>query len=118
MEGIMRVKFEKVIDGLNRYIDSEIYGKLNDFQEMVARIVVGRVNADSNNIKTTLMTNGFAKTLCLVDSDGMVDIDRLLHDIRHEIERKGSLEVDIPLIGKIKFISSDVDVLYDMIVRE
>lgn len=114
----MKVRFERVFDGINRYIDSEIYGKLNDFQEMIARIVVGRVNADSENIKTALMTNGFAKTLCLIDSDGMVDIERLLQDIRHEIDRKGSIEIEIPMIGKIKFTSGDVDVLYNMIVRD
>lgn len=112
------VRFERVIDGINRYIDSEIYGNLNDFQEMLVRIVIGRVNANAENIKTMLMSNGFAKTLCLVDSDGMVDVDRLMQDIRREIERKGSIEFNIPMIGRLKFTPGDVDKLHSMIVRE
>ena len=112
------VRFEKVIDGINRYIDSEIYSNLNDLQELLARIVVGRVNSNSENIKAVLMSNGFAKTLCIIDSDGMVDIGRLMQDIRREIERKGSIEFDVPMIGRLKFTPADVDVLHDMIVRE
>lgn len=114
----MKVRFEKVIDGVNRYIDSEIYKNLNDVQEILARIVVGRVNASAENIKNVFMNNGFAKTLCLVDSDGLVDIEPLLHDLRAEIEKKGKIEFSVPMIGKMKFTASDVDVLRDMIVRE
>ena len=112
------VRFEKVIDGINRSIDSEIYSNLNDLQELLARIVVGRVNSNAENIKAVLMSNGFAKTLCIIDSDGMVDIGRLMQDIRREIERKGSIEFDVPMIGRLKFTPADVDVLHDMIVRE
>lgn len=114
----MKVKFERVMDGINRYIDSEIYANLNDLQEMLARIVVGRINSSSDNIKTMLMSNGFLKTLAIIDSDGMVDVDRLMQDIRKVIERKGSIEFNVPMIGKMKFTPSDVDVLHNMIVGE
>jgi hypothetical protein len=114
----MKVKFERVLDGLNRYIDSEIYCNLNDFQEFMARIVVGRVNSSADNIKNILMSNGFAKTLCIIDSDGMVDIDKLMQEIRHEIERKGSVEFTVPMFGKMKFTAADVDLLHNMIVRD
>jgi hypothetical protein len=111
MEVTMKVEFEKVIDGLNRYIDREIYKNLNDLQEMLARLTIGRINQNADGIKRYLMTNGFFKTLCLVDSDGMVDIDSLLQDLRTEIERKGSITVEVPLIGKITFKANDVDIL-------
>jgi hypothetical protein len=106
------------MDGINSYIDQEIYGNLNDLQEILARIVIGRINSSSEDIKTMLMSNGFLKTLAIIDSDGMVDVDRLMQDIRREIERKGSIEFDVPMIGRLKFTPADVDVLYNMIVRE
>ena len=112
------VKFERVIDGINRYIDQEIYCNLNDLQEFMARLVIGRINSSTENIKAMLMSNGFLKTLCIVDSDGMVDVDKLMQDIRREIERKGSIEFTVPMIGKMKFTPADVDVLHNMIVRE
>lgn len=111
----MRVKFETVLDGLNRYIDKEIYGNLSDLQEILARLTVGRINQNAESIKNFLMTNGFCKTLCLVDSEGMVDIDRLLQDLKREIDRKGSIQVEIPMIGKLTFRAVDIDVLQNEI---
>lgn len=113
----MKVRFETVVDGINRYIDKEIYANLNPAQEIFARIVVGRMNQNADTIKSSIMNNGFIKTLCIIDSDGMVEVDQLLNDIRHEIERKGNLEVNIPMIGKLKFVASDVDVLKNEILR-
>lgn len=111
----MKVKFETVLDGINKYIDREIYGNLNDLQEFVARVVVGRVNTNSDGIKHNLMSSGFARTLCIIDSDGMVDIDQLLQDVRREIERQGSVQITIPMIGKFTFHPDDVDVLHNYI---
>ena len=113
----MKVRFENVVDGINRYIDKEIYCNLNGAQEILARVVVARMNQNAETIKQSMMNNGFFKTLCIIDSDGMVEVDQLLRDIRQEIERKGSLEVNIPMIGKLKFTATDVDVLKNEILR-
>ena len=112
----MKVKFESVIDGINRYLDKEIYGNLNDLQEFLARLAVGRINQNAEFIKNALMTNGLAKTLCIVDSEGMVDVESLCQDIKKEIDRKGSIQVEIPMIGKLTFKAVDVDVLKDLII--
>lgn len=112
----MKVKFESIIDGINRYLDKEIYGNLNDLQEFLARLAIGRINQNSEYIKSALMNNGLARTLCLVDSEGMVDLDSLCQDIKKEIDRKGSIQVEIPMIGKITFRPTDVDVLRDLII--
>ena len=111
----MKVKFEAVVDGINRYLDKEIYGNLNDLQEFAARIVVGRINQNTEAIKASLMSNGFIKTLCIIDSEGMVDIDSILQEVKREVDRKGHIQIDIPMIGKLTFCSADVDVLRDQI---
>ena len=113
----MKTSFESVLDGINRYIDREIYSNLSDVQELVARVVIGRVNQNAELIKQSLMGNGFVKTLCIIDSDGMVDVDRLLQDIKREMERKGSIQVDVPMIGKITFKPEDADILKEEILR-
>jgi hypothetical protein len=114
----MKATFESVVLGLNKYIDQEICSNLNDLQDFAARLVVGRLNDNADKLKQYLMSNGFVKTLCVIDSDGMVDVDRLFQDVKREIDRKGSLPVPIPLIGKITFHSADVDVLYNLIEKE
>ena len=45
----------------------------------------------------------------------MVDIDVLLHDIKKEVERKGHIQVEIPMIGKLTFFPADVDILSEHI---
>lgn len=113
----MKVEFEKVLDGINKYIDKEIYPGLNDLQEFAARLIIGRINSSSNAIKEYLVGNGFIKTFGLIDRDGMVDIDQLLHEVKMEIERKGSIQVEVPMIGKLTFKPVDVDILYDEIKK-
>ena len=113
----MKVSFDSVVDGINRYIDKEIYSKLNDLQEFVARLVIGRMNQNAEMIKSSFMTNGFLRTLGIVDSDGMVDVDKLLQDIRREIERKNTLKIEIPFVGTLTFCPNDVDVLHNFIVE-
>jgi hypothetical protein len=107
----MSVSFEKVIDGINRYIDKNIYSNLNPTQEFLARIVVGRFNQNADTFKKNMMQNGFMKTLCIIDSEGMVDVDSLFCDIKREVERQNGLQIDIPYIGKLKFCVDDVDAL-------
>ena len=114
----MKATFENVVLGINKYIDQEICANLNDLQDFAARLVIGRLNDNADKLKQYLMNNGFVKTLCVIDSEGMIDVDRLLQDIRKEIERKNSLVVQIPFIGKLTFKSSDVDVLYNLIAKE
>ena len=114
----MNVPFEKVLDGIAKYIDSEIYAGMNDWQELLARVAVGRVFENREALKTSLVNNGVIRTFAVIDDDGMVDVDGLIRDIKREIERKGSLEIKIPIFGKMKFVPSDVDTLYNTIMRE
>lgn len=107
----MKVSFEHVLDGINRYLDREIYSGLNGLQEFAARIVIGRVNQNADVIKHSIMSNGFIKTLGFIDSDGMIDVGRLLQDVRREIERQGSIQFEVPMIGKLTFRPEDVDTL-------
>lgn len=107
----MKVKFETVIDGINKYLDREIYVNLSDVQELVARVVVGRINQNTDALKSSLTTSGIIKTMGIIDTDGMVDIDWVLDNVRKEIERKENLRVDVPLIGKMTFVPGDVEVL-------
>ena len=111
----MTYKFEKVIEGISKYIDREVYAGMNDVQELVARIFVGRVIDNMEGVKKALIDNGFIRTFAIIDGDGMVDVDALAMDIRREVERKGKLVVSIPMFGKMTFMPSDVDSLISCI---
>lgn len=113
----MKYKFEKVIDGISRYINAEIYTGMNDLQELLARMAVGRVISNEEAIKESLMNNGIIRTFDLIDREGMVDVDGLRNELKKEIERKGKISISIPMFGKLSFTPADVDSIYKYIVE-
>ena len=111
------MNFDKVINGINKYLNNEIYSKMNDWQEMLARIAVSRMLGNTENLKTSLVENPFLKTFAIIDSTGNVDVDGLMKDIKDQIARKGKLTLSFPLIGKLTFTADDVDILHRTILE-
>ncbi|MBQ5897856.1 MAG: hypothetical protein IIW81_05265 [Oscillospiraceae bacterium] len=105
------VSFEQILDGVARYLNKYLFSKMNDWQEVLARLAVGRV-MENENLKQSLMANPFVRTFAIFDSEGNVELEPLMRDLRKEIEKKGKMTVDIPLFGKISFTGEDVTELY------
>ena len=103
--------FDKVLRGILKYLDREVYGKMVDWQEMVARIAVSRIIGDEGKLKQSLMNNSFVRTFSIIDDEGNVDVDGLARDLKRQIEAKGKLEFSLPMLGKFSFVTSDVDTL-------
>lgn len=114
----MKVEFETVINGMAQYINDELYPRMNDLQEFSARVLVGRVINNVDNIKNALLSNGFLRTFAIIDSDGMVDIYSLGKDVKRELSKKEKITFDIPFFGKMTFKPCDVDSLYYIITGE
>ena len=106
------VSFEQILDGLARYLNKNFYSNLNDWQEIVARLAVGRIIGNPETLKQSLQANGIIRTFAVMDSEGNVDLEPLMRDLRKEIERKGKMTVEIPTFGKISFTGEDVTELY------
>lgn len=111
------IEFNKVIDGIAKYLDREIYSGMNDVQEVVARIAVGRILTNKDGLRKMLSENPIVKSLMLIDDSGMVDIEKILADLKAEISKKGSISIQIPWFGKMKFVPEDVDKLYNEIMH-
>jgi hypothetical protein len=106
------MSFEKVLHGILKYINEELYEGMADWQEVLARIAIARMVGNTDELKHSLMSNGFVKTLAIMDEDGNVDVDSLMRDIKNQIERKGKISFTIPLLGKFSFTGEDVDKLH------
>lgn len=111
----MAVPFERVMDGIIKYIDAEIIGGMNEWQELVARMAIGRIAENSDTVKSAILNNGIVRTFGVVDSNGMIDIDGLARDLKREITRKGKLTVKIPMFGSMTFKPEDIDKIHYMI---
>lgn len=108
---------DKVIDGIARYINGEIYSNMNDWQEVIARMAVGRLLENKAALKQKVTENPFLMSFVLVDSDGEMDVERFLGDLKSAIEAKGGVQLEIPFFGNLKFVPSDVDVLKGYIMN-
>ena len=108
------MKLDRVLNGVARYLDKEIYAGMNDWQEILARIAVSRV-LDNKNIEN-LINNPYMKTFAIADAEGNVDVDGLYRDLKRLIQAKGKVEITLPMFGKFTFTESDVDCLYSCIV--
>lgn len=103
------VPFSSVIAGLAKYLDRHVYSGMSDWQEVLARVSVGRILGNEDVLKQQLLSNGFLKTFCIMDAEGNVDVDRLVDDIKREISRKEKIRVQVPVLGTFVFSASDVD---------
>ena len=45
------VEFNRVIDGLTRYMNNNLFSNMNDWQEVIARVAVGRIIGNPENLK-------------------------------------------------------------------
>ena len=114
----MKVSFEAVLNGIAKFIDKNIYTNMNDWQELFARVFVGRIFDARENIKTAIVNSGFIRTFGIIDENGNIDIESLAEDIKKELQRKEKITVSIPMFGQMTFVPQDVNALYGMIVEE
>lgn len=109
--------YERVIKGIVNYINENMYGGMTDWQEILARIAVARMTNKSDRLKTVLQNNWFLKEIDVFDSNGEVDVDGLIKDLRQQISEKGKISIDLPIFGKFTFTPSDIDTLHRYILE-
>lgn len=114
----MKCEFNRVIDGISRYLDAEVFAGMNQWQDFLARVVVGRIIGNEDALREKIVGNGFLRTFGVIDSEGMVDVKSLVCDVKRELARRGQVSFDVPLVGKLTFTPSDADVLYRHITGE
>ena len=111
------MEFEKVLKGIMKYLNNEIYAGMNDWQDMLARIAVSRIIGNEQNLKNMLMTNPFVKTFAIIDENGIVDIEGLMRDIKTQIQEKEKISFSLPIFGRFTFTVADVDKLHRTILE-
>lgn len=114
----MKQHFNKVVDGILKYIDAEVYSGMNDLQELAARVLIGRFVGNKENVKNMLIHNNFIRTFAIIDDEGMIELDSLMLDIRKELVKKQKITLSIPMFGSMTFTPSDVNSLYKTITGE
>lgn len=111
------MEFERVVNGVVRYLNAKVFKSMNDWQQLIARFAVSRVLGNADKVKTALSNNAFVRTFGIIDERGNVDIDGLFADIKKVVEEKGKISFALPMFGNFTFYASDVDELRQCIVE-
>lgn len=111
------MQFDKVISGISKYIEHEIYPNMTDWQEILARMAVTRFMTNKDNLKAELIKNPFVRTLGLMDERGEIDVNGLMADLKAQVSAKGKVEIHIPLFGTFSFTNPDLDKMHRMIME-
>lgn len=101
----------KVMRGITAYIDEEIVGKLaGSWKAWVIGSAAGIATARMEGIVRHLANNQLVKASGLIEGEN-IDVDAIYRELYKQAQR-GSMTLDIPLVGPITFSAADVDALY------
>lgn len=109
--------YDKVINGISKYIDSEIVSKLPGWKKWVLGSGMGMMLSNSSNIYEQLKNNEFIKMLNIIDTNGNVNVDALYIELKKQAQ-KGSATIEFPMIGAFMLNEQDVDKLYNFIIND
>lgn len=111
------MEFERFIRGIERYLEREIYGTMESWQRVIARVFIGRIIGSPEELKSWLSDNAFIKLAHFMDERGHVDVEGIIKDLRRELEREGKVRISTKIFDDFVFNPSDVDKLYAMIME-
>lgn len=103
------MKISKAIDTALAYIEKQMTPGMSDLQEVLFYTLVEAVHDEADNIVDLVAKNPFARALLAIDKDGNVDTEKIMARIKKGMEHKGSLCVDVPLYGPVRFLPEDID---------
>lgn len=106
---------EAIINGIVRFMNANMFPVMTDWQELIARNVVGRAVKHADKLCEVIGENAFIRTLGYTDSEGNIDIEGILADLREQIAVKGKLVLKLKLMPTYTFTPTDVDELLRMI---
>ena len=101
---------EKFKTGICAYVERELVPKVRGVRKWMLLLgTIEILNNSDSYIKKMESTS-------YVQSDGMIDIDKLYSDLHPIAEETGPVTEHIPLIGDVSFNARDIELLYKYII--
>lgn len=108
--------YNKVINGIEKYLNEEILSKINDWRKWIVGGMLDVVLLKGTDMFNSLKSNELVKSLNLIDTYDNIDVDTLYEALKKRAE-KGSITFDVPLLGAMTLTKMDVDKLYQKIIE-
>ena len=110
-------EYNKVINGIAKYIDYEIVEKISGWKKWVVGSGMGLALSNTTEVFNQLKNNEFVKMLGVIDKEDKVDVDKIYKEMKKQA-KKSSVTFDVPMLGPITLNEQDVDKIYDFIKNE
>ena len=72
--------------------------------------------SNSESIYHSIKDNEFVKMLNLIDQQGDINVDEIYKELKKQAQ-KGSIEIELPMVGAFVLNGQDVDKLYHFIIN-
>lgn len=102
----------------DNYLENHFYNNMASWQKALSRFAVKRMLKEPTALKELLMSNGFAKSLNLINAEGMVDVEDIMSDVYDIFEKMDKIEFELPLLGKFCVYKGDFEKLHRMLKDE
>lgn len=113
----MKASANQVVNGIINYADHEVIGHLPSTGKWILGTAVGIASTKVNDMVLSLQNNAIAKSMGIIDEEGMFDVDLIVDNMRQSAMKYGRMEIDIPIIGSMRFTETDIDSLRGYIER-
>lgn len=111
------VTSRQIVEGVTEYAHKDIMPKLEPSQQFMAGIVLGIAGGKADGMLKALAQQPMIAALGVVQPNGEVDLDTLYAAASAQMDKQGSLPIDIPIIGRMTFDRGDLDNVYRAICR-
>lgn len=110
-------EYSKVLNGMAKYIDTEIVDKITGWKKWVIGSGVGIALSNTTDVFNQVKNNDFVKMLNVIDKDDKINVEKIYKEMKKQA-KKGAITFDIPMIGALTLNEQDVDKMYDFIKNE
>lgn len=107
-------EYNKVLNGVAKYIDTEIVDKISGWKKWVIGGGVGLALSNMTEVFNQLKNNEFVKLLNIIDKDDKINVDKIYQELKKQA-LKGAITFDMSMLGPITLNEQDVEKLYELI---
>ena len=110
-------EYNRVLNGIAKYIDTEIVDKITGWKKWVVGSGIGIVLSNTTDVFNQLKNNDFVKMLNIIDKDDKINIEKIYKEMKKQA-KKGAVTFDVPMVGALTLNEQDVDKMYEFIKNE
>lgn len=109
------IPYNQVVNGLAKYIDSEIVSKIGGWQKWALGAGIGIGVKRGSAIVEQMKSMPLIKMLNIIDEENMVDVEVIYEELKKQAQKE-PVHVALPMVGTVTFTQDDVDKLYNHIM--